>query len=350
MTPATSTRSARRSASATPSTCGCAGPEVVAAHGGLHRFMGWDKPILTDSGGFQVFSLGALRKITEEGVVLVADQRRKLFLTPEESMRIQHAELRHRDDLRRMHALPGHDTTRPASRCACRCAGRALARRTQPPGQPQRAVRHRPGRHVRGPARRIAGRPGRHRFPTDTPSAASRSASRRTKWRASWRTRAAPAADKPRYLMGVGTPEDLVAWRAGRDRHVRLRDADAQRAQRPPVHPLRRRQDQERRTRTIRARSTKLAAATPAAISRAPTCTHLHRVGEILGARLNTIHNLHYYQVLMRELREAIVAGTLAEMVRALPCRASRRRPGCYNSPLVFRRSPAFAYYRRPMC
>ncbi len=67
------------------------GLEVVAAHGGLHRFMGWDKPILTDSGGFQVFSLGALRKITEEGVKFSSPiNGDKLFLTPEESLRIQH--------------------------------------------------------------------------------------------------------------------------------------------------------------------------------------------------------------------------------------------------------------------
>ena len=67
------------------------GLEVIAAHGGLHRFMGWDKPILTDSGGFQVFSLGALRKIGEEGVRFSSPiNGDKLFLTPEESIRIQH--------------------------------------------------------------------------------------------------------------------------------------------------------------------------------------------------------------------------------------------------------------------
>ena len=66
------------------------GLEVIAAHGGLHRFMGWDKPILTDSGGFQVFSLGALRKIGEEGVRFSSPiDGGKRFLTPEESMRIQ---------------------------------------------------------------------------------------------------------------------------------------------------------------------------------------------------------------------------------------------------------------------
>src|ERR1035437_1862237 len=66
------------------------GTEIIAAHGGLHRFMGWDGPILTDSGGFQVFSLGALRKITEEGVKFASPVNRdRLMLTPEESMRIQ---------------------------------------------------------------------------------------------------------------------------------------------------------------------------------------------------------------------------------------------------------------------
>src|SRR5512135_3323499 len=66
------------------------GLEVVAAHAGLHRFMGWNRPLLTDSGGFQVFSLGALRKISEEGVKFASPVNGdRLFLTPEESMRIQ---------------------------------------------------------------------------------------------------------------------------------------------------------------------------------------------------------------------------------------------------------------------
>src|SRR5688500_19822833 len=66
------------------------GLEVIGKHGGLHRFMGWDKPILTDSGGFQVFSLGRLRKISEEGVQFASPiNGDRLFLTPEESMRIQ---------------------------------------------------------------------------------------------------------------------------------------------------------------------------------------------------------------------------------------------------------------------
>jgi queuine tRNA-ribosyltransferase len=66
------------------------GLDVIDAFGGLHRFMGWDKPILTDSGGFQVFSLGDLRKITEEGVTFASPVNGdKLFLSPEVSMQIQ---------------------------------------------------------------------------------------------------------------------------------------------------------------------------------------------------------------------------------------------------------------------
>jgi queuine tRNA-ribosyltransferase len=96
------------------------GIDVIAAHGGLNRFMGWDRPLLTDSGGFQVFSLGPLRKVSEEGVAFASPvDGDRLFLTPEIS----------------------------------------IAR-----GQRQCAVRHRAGRHVRGPSRRIAGRAERDRL------------------------------------------------------------------------------------------------------------------------------------------------------------------------------------------
>ena len=67
------------------------GLDVIRAHGGLHRFMGWEKPILTDSGGFQVFSLGELRKISEDGVKFASPVNGdKLFMRPEDSMQIQH--------------------------------------------------------------------------------------------------------------------------------------------------------------------------------------------------------------------------------------------------------------------
>ena len=101
------------------------GTEVIEAHGDLHDFMHWDKPILTDSGGFQVFSLARLRKITEEGVHFRSPvDGAKVFMGPEESMEVQRvAGLGHRDDLRRVHALSGRPRTRRAARWSCRCAG-----------------------------------------------------------------------------------------------------------------------------------------------------------------------------------------------------------------------------------
>ena len=103
------------------------GLNVISQFDGLHGFMGWDKPILTDSGVFQVFSLGALRKITEEGVKFSSPiNGEKLFLSPEES--IAHparAEFRCGHDLRRMHTLPLPRMKKQASRCACRRAGLA---------------------------------------------------------------------------------------------------------------------------------------------------------------------------------------------------------------------------------
>ena len=157
-----------------------------AAHGGLHRFMGWPHPILTDSGGFQVFSLGPLRKVFEEGVAFASPvDGDRLQLTPELSMQIQRVvRRRHRDGVRRMHALPrDRATTVAASMAAVDALGGAVegcARR-----QPQRAVRHRARRDVRRSAR---GHPWENcaaSVSTAMRSAACRSASRRRRCAAS---------------------------------------------------------------------------------------------------------------------------------------------------------------------
>ena len=106
------------------------GTEIMEKHGGLHGFMQWDKPILTDSGGFQVFSLQGMRKITEEGVKFASPiDGARLFLTPEESMRIQrslNSDIVMVFDECTPYEIDGRPATvekRPA-RCACRCAGR----------------------------------------------------------------------------------------------------------------------------------------------------------------------------------------------------------------------------------
>ena len=141
--------------------------------------------------------------------------------------------------------------------------------------QSERAVRHRAGRHVRRPARRVARRARRRSASTATRSAACRSASRRTRCCAVLEHTRAAAAGRPAALPdGRGHARGPRRRRRGGHRHVRLRAADAQRAQRLAVHALRRRQDPQRRApRPTRGRSTRPAAATPAAISRAPTCT-----------------------------------------------------------------------------
>ena len=117
------------------------------------------------------------------------------------------------DGVRRVHALSRRRATRRRARWSSRCAGRAAAARSSTrDGNPQRALRHRPGRHARGPARRVARRARRRSASTATRSAACRSASRRTRCCgcSTTRRRGCPPGS-PRYLMGVGTPEDIVA-------------------------------------------------------------------------------------------------------------------------------------------
>ncbi len=126
-------------------------------------------------------------------------------------------------------------------------------------------------------------------------------------------------AHKPRYLMGVGTPEDLVEGVAQRRRHVRLRDAHAQRAQRPPVHALRRPEASATRATRPTQRPIDDRAAACHACAGGFTRAYLHhldRCGEMLGPMLASIHNLHYYLNLMREVREALDQGRLRGVPR----------------------------------
>ena len=169
-------------------------------------------------------------------------------------------------------------------------------------GQPERAVRHRPGRHVRGPARRVARRRSTTiGFDGYAIGGLSVGEPKEDMLRVLDHTAPRLPADRPRYLMGVGTPEDIVAGVAAGHRHVRLRAADAQRAQRLAVHALRRRQDPQRAApRRHAARSTPTCGCYTCRNFTRAYLHHLQRVNEILGARLNTIHNLHYYQRLMR--------------------------------------------------
>ena len=295
------------------------GLEVIAAHHGLHRFMGWDKPILTDSGGFQVFSLGALRKITEEGVRFSSPiNGDKLFLTPEESMRIQRTldsdVVMIFDECTPYPA--DYETAAKSMRLSLRWAQRSRDEfdRLENPNALFGIVQG--GMHE---ALRDESLAGLSEIGFDGFAIGGLSVGEPKEDMARILAHTTPRlpTSKPRYLMGVGTPEDLVhgvqtgidmfdcvmPTRNARNGHLFTRHGDiriknAQYKNDP--RPL----DASCDCYTCRH------------FSRA-YLHHLFRVGEILGAQLNTEHNLHYYQTLMRELREAIVAGSLPQTVAA---------------------------------
>jgi queuine tRNA-ribosyltransferase len=279
--------------------------------------MGWNGPILTDSGGFQVFSLGDIRKITEEGVRFASPiNGDRLFLTPEESMRIQHvlnsdivmifdectpypADLRQAADSMRL-------SLRWARRS--RDAHDRLENRNALFGIVQGGM-HEPLRDES-----LAGLVD---IGFDGFAIGGLSVGEPKDDMARILAHTAPQlpADKPRYLMGVGTPEDLVH---GVGQGIDMFDC---------VMPTRNARNGWLFTRwgDVKIKNARYKADTLPLDESCGcyTCRnfsraylhHLHRIGEILGARLNTIHNLFYYQALMAEMREAIDAGRFAGFV-----------------------------------
>jgi len=291
------------------------GLEVIAAHGGLHRFMGWDGPILTDSGGFQVFSLGALRKITEEGVRFQSPVNGdRLFLTPEESMRIQRVL---NSDIAMIfdECTPYPATEREAAdsmRLSLRWAARSKCAHEGNPNALFGIVQGGMYEKLRDESLNELVNIG---FDGYAIGGLSVGEPKEDMLRILAHTAPQLPQDKPRYLMGVGTPEDIVAavahgidmfdcvmpTRNARNGHLFTRNGDVRirNAQyRLDTRPL----DEQCECYTCRN------------FSRA-YLHHLHRLGEILGARLNTIHNLHYYQELMHEIRVAIEEDEFAAFV-----------------------------------
>ena len=295
------------------------GIEVIAAHGGLHRFMGWDGPILTDSGGFQVFSLGKLRKISEEGVAFQSPVNGdKLFLTPEESMRIQ--KVLNSDIVMVFdECTPYPANEREAAdsmRLSLRWAARSqMAHGTAHDGNPNALFGIvQGGMHENLRDESLAGLV-KISFDGYAIGGLSVGEPKEDMLRILEHTAPQLPRDKPRYLMGVGTPEDIVAavtqgidmfdcvmpTRNARNGMLftRLGDIKIKNAQyRMDVRPL----DEQCDCYTCRN------------FTRA-YLHHLHRIGEILGARLNTIHNLFYYQQLMSEIRAAVEADAFAGFV-----------------------------------
>ncbi len=293
------------------------GLEVVAAHGGLHRFMGWDGPVLTDSGGFQVFSLGRLRKITEEGVKFQSPVNGdRLFLTPEESMRIQG--VLNSDIVMIFDECTPHPATEAQAAESMRLSLRWAERsRRAHEGNPNALFGIVQGGMYEGLRdESLAGLTGIG-FDGYAIGGLSVGEPKQDMQRILAHTAPRLPADRPRYLMGVGTPQDIV--------HAVQRGIDMFDC----VLPTRNARNGWLFTRygTVKIRNAAHTADTRPLDETCPcyTCRnftraylhHLQRANEILGARLNTIHNLYYYQQLMRELREAIAAGRLEDYVAA---------------------------------
>ena len=293
------------------------GLEVIAKHGGLHRFMGWDKPILTDSGGFQVFSLGALRKISEEGVRFSSPVNgNKLFLTPEESMRIQHT--LNADIVMIFDECTPYPATSEEAARSMRLSLRWAQRSRDEHNRLENSnalfgiVQGGMYEDLRRESLEALIGIGFDGFAIGGLSVGEPKAEMA---RILAYTAPQLPMHKPRYLMGVGTPEDLVQGvqagidmfdcvmptRNARNGHLFTRQGDIR------IKNAQYRDD-------LRPLDATCPCYTCRNFSRA-YLHHLHRIGEILGAQLNTIHNLAYYQQLMQELRTAIASGTLSETV-----------------------------------
>lgn len=307
------------------------GLDVIGAHGGLHGFMQWSKPILTDSGGFQVFSLGELRKITEEGVKFSNPiSGEKLFLTPEISMQIQRT-LNSDITMVLDECTPYKIGDRPATeleaaksmRMSLRWAKRSKDEftRLENPNTLFGIVQGGMFKNLREES--LAGLKdiGFHGYALGGLSVGEpKEEMIKVLDEIAWQL----PEDKPRYLMGVGTPEDLVD---GVTRGIDMFDC---------VMPTRNARNGWLFTRfgDVKIKNSRYKNDLKPLD---PTCScytcrnftrsylhHLHKVGEILGARLNSIHNLHFYLKIMEEMRDALDAGTFEEWVAQF--RADRSR------------------------
>jgi len=299
------------------------GLDVIGDFGGLHDFIGWQRPILTDSGGFQVFSLAHKRKITEEGVTFASPvDGATVFLSPEESMRIQRvldSDVAMIFDECTPYLINGEradeKTARESMQLSLRWAERSRRAHEGNPnalfgivqGSVYPALRHESAEQLKA-------------IGFDGYAIGGLAVGEPEHERNAILENVEPLLprDRPRYLMGVGRPEDLVEsvrrgvdmfdcvmpTRNARNAHLftrhgtlRIRNAKYERDTRPL--------DEACGCYTCRS-----------GFSRA-YLRHLDRCGEMLGPQLATIHNLYYYQELMRGLREAIAAARLSDFVDA---------------------------------
>ncbi|MCU0919972.1 MAG: tRNA guanosine(34) transglycosylase Tgt [Burkholderiaceae bacterium] len=295
------------------------GLDVLRQFGGLHRFEGWPRPMLTDSGGFQVWSLGEMRKISEEGVKFASPVNGdKLFLTPEISMQIQHVlnsdiamQLDECTPYQSAGRLTSQDEARRSMELSLRWARRSRDefQRLENPNALFGIVQ---GGMFEGLRAESAAALAEMDLPGYAVGGVSVGEPKDEMLRIMAHTpRLLPSA-KPRYLMGVGTPEDLVEGvacgvdmfdcvmptRNARNGHLFTRFGDLR------IRNARYKGDERPIDETCSCTACR-------GFSRA-YLHHLDRCGEMLGPMLASIHNLHYYLNLMRELREALDQGRFA--------------------------------------
>jgi queuine tRNA-ribosyltransferase len=307
------------------------GLDVMQQFGGLHKFESWHKPILTDSGGFQVWSLGEMRKISEEGVKFASPVNGdKLFLTPEISMQIQtilNSDIVMQFDECTPYDTKGHITTEAEARISMELSLRWAKRcvdeftKLENPNALFGIVQGGMFENLRQESLDAL-------VELDLPGYAIGGVSvgepKAEMLRIMAHTPHRLPANKPRYLMGVGTPEDLVE---GVGAGVDMFDC---------VMPTRNARNGHMFTRfgdlKIRNARYKTEDAPVDATCACYTCKnfsraymhHLDRCGEMLGPMLSSIHNLHYYLNLMQEVRDALDAGKFGAFV--LQFRQDRQR------------------------
>ncbi|WP_028534165.1 tRNA guanosine(34) transglycosylase Tgt [Paludibacterium yongneupense] len=302
------------------------GLEVIESFGGLHQFIGWDKPILTDSGGFQVFSLGDLRKLTEEGCAFQSPVNGdRCFLSPEVSMKIQRVL---NSDIVMIFdectPFPAdHKTAGESMRMSLRWAERSRSafNDLNNPNALFGIVQGSMYEDLRAESLRELMQIG---FDGIAIGGLSVGEPKAEMERMLGVMQPMLPPELPHYLMGVGTPEDLVygvahgidmfdcvmptrnarnGWLFTQWGDIKIKNARHKSDHRPL--------DENCECYTCRH------------FSRA-YLHHLHRVGEILGARLNTIHNLHYYQQLMAEIRASIEQDRFDDFRREFAVRRAR--------------------------
>ncbi|RUO36170.1 tRNA guanosine(34) transglycosylase Tgt [Aliidiomarina shirensis] len=282
------------------------GTQIIQQHGDLHDFMNWDKPILTDSGGFQVFSLGDLRKISEEGVVFRSPiNGEKILLTPEKSMEVQR-ELGS-DVVMIFDECTPHPATVKQAEDSMQLSLRWAQRSKEAHGDSKAALFGIIQGGMYEDLRDVS-LTGLTNIGFDGYAIGGLSVGEPKEDMMRILDHVAPKMpeDKPRYLMGVGKPEDLVeAVRRGVDMFdCVMPTRNARNGHLFTSEGVVKIRNARHRTDTAPL-DTSCDCYTCKHYSRA-YLHHLDRCNEILGARLNTIHNLHYYQALMQGMRDAI--------------------------------------------